>query len=245
MVKEKKDEEKKVVKENNNKEIRAEYKEEGTDKKTGDEEKGTAKNGEKKEVKKDESTKNFLIAVGFILLLAIVFFVTRTITNEPGYETMTYNNFEFTKIGPLWYFQWQQDEQLYTVPLRYNPEEVLDVPITGMFDERFQQENIYLTHDPAEFGLTYIALGASELSLSLATVMGINISAACTANVTEACFDGPIITCDNTNEAVIYIREVPESKIVFVGNCAIIQGQGIELLKAVDKLLYMWYGVIV
>lgn len=205
----------------------------------------TKEKKEDEEIKKeDRSTKNFLIAAGFLILLTIIFFVTRQVAHEPKYETMTYNGFKFVKIGPLWYFQWQEDSQLYNVPLRYNPKEVVDVPVTGVYDERFQQSDIYLTFDPAESGLSYIALSASELSISLSTVMGINIIAACTSNTTEACWDRPIITCDNTDKAIIYLREAPEAKIVLAGNCVVVQGKDIELLRAVDKLLYLWYKII-
>jgi len=186
----------------------------------------------------------FLIALAVLLLLAVVFFATRKISNAPHYETMAYNGFEFTKLGPLWYFQWQQGDKLYNVPLRYNPKEVLDVPLVGTYDERFQQQDIYITHDPAETGLTYVALGTSELSISLANVMKANLIASCSANTTEACWDRPIVTCDDKDKAVIYIRKSPETKIIFAGNCAVIEGDGVDLLRAVDKLLYMWYKVI-
>jgi hypothetical protein len=52
------------------------------------------------------------------------------------------------------------------------------------------------------------------------------------------------ITCNNTNDPVIYLKLDNETKIVYDRNCITVQGQGEEITKASDKLLYMWLGII-
>ena len=66
---------------------------------------------------------------------------------------------------------------------------------------------------------------------------------ACDRNKTIACETVPIIDCDNTKELVLYVRYAPETKITLEDNCIIIEGQDLELVRAVDRLLYQFYEI--
>ena len=68
--------------------------------------------------------------------------------------------------------------------------------------------------------------------------------AACDKNETEACATRPIITCDNTDRAVLYLQQEPETKVIFDNNCIIVQGIGAEIVRAVDRLLLKLYGIM-
>ena len=86
--------------------------------------------------------------------------------NTPYVAKIEYNGFEFEKIGGLWHTNWQKNGQMFTLSLRYNPEEVEAVPLLGEITEIFNQKQIYLSFDPtansSEF--KYIALANSELA---------------------------------------------------------------------------------
>ena len=76
------------------------------------------------------STRNTIIAIAAIIIIAIAFFQIGKIIGKAIPEkatTMTYNNYEFTYMDQMWYFQWQDQNKLYNVPLRYNPEQVLNI----------------------------------------------------------------------------------------------------------------------
>ncbi len=190
----------------------------------------------------------FLIAV-LLIAAAVAGIILLNKYYKPGQknEIVRYNGFEFVKKDSLWFTQVQVGGQLYNVPLHYNPYEVEDIPIAGDVDERFQQDRVYITHDPAEKDLGYVAVTAAELSLSMATVFNVEPVAACTTNFTEICATRRIVTCGSNDSAVIYIKELKETNFTMVelkGNCVVIQGKGPELIRAADKFIYVWYRVI-
>jgi hypothetical protein len=88
-------------------------------------------------------------------------------------------------------------------------------------------------------------LSSAELSLNLAKGMEIIPVAACSKNETSVCKDRPIITCDDEDKAVVYIRHSDKEGNVFLkDNCVEITGEGWELVKATDRFLLQWYGVM-
>ncbi len=189
------------------------------------------------------TTIYFLVAaVILVALIAGVYFLRSNYTTKD--TEVTYNNFKFTKVESLWFTQVQIGNQLYNVPLHYNPYEVENIAMIGDIDQRFQQDSTYITHDPAEGNLGHVAVAAAELSLNMATAFGIQPIAACSRNVTAACAARPIINCENTNASVVYLKEANFTRVDLRGNCIVIQGTGQELIKATDKVLYVWYRVI-
>lgn len=151
----------------------------------------------------------------------------------------------FVNFGGMWYFQVQSGNVLVNVPLRYGPRDVEDITLSGGLDGRFTNAtSIYMTFDPLGHDLTYVALAVGELDQSLITAFGNEVIAACDKNETSACKDRPIITCNNTNKAVIYIMESKEPAVNLKGNCVEIKGYDMELLRHVDRLLLEFYGVM-
>ena len=192
-----------------------------------------------------KSTIYFLIAVGIIIfliggILLIKHFYKPIIKNP----TVEYNNFIFEKKENLWFTQVQIGGQLYNVPLHYNPYQMQNVSITGKIDQRFGNGSIYVTHDPAEGNLGFVAVTTAELSLNMVTAFQSDLIPACARNFTEACSIRPIINCENTNKGVLYVKEANVTKVELKGNCVVIQGQGLELLRAADRVLYSWYKVM-
>jgi hypothetical protein len=199
--------------------------------------------------KMNSATKWFLIITGIlcIMLFFIIFFGIKWVYNEEtAIPSMEYNGFEFKKMSGLWHTTWMKDGQPYTVTLRYNPEEVETVPMLGEISTNFSKQQIYLSFDPtansSEF--KYIALANAELSLSLVKAFGKEPIAACIKNETEACKDRPIVTCESKDKAVILVSANGDPAILMKNNCVILKGEGLDILKSVDKLLYTRYGII-
>jgi len=179
----------------------------------------------------------------------LFFAASRFFSKEPEFPSVEYNNWEFTKMAGMWWFEWQKGEILFTVPLRFNPYEVEDITMQGEFDrEAFNlQDHVYITFDLSnETGqdFTILALAAAELTQNMATAIDRTPVAACTNSMGDACIERPIKTCENTNEPVIYLKEGGETKITLESSCVIVQGSQFELIKAVDRVLYSWYGII-
>jgi len=211
------------------------------------EEKQEIKNEESEKIKSsDKDTKKLVILLCSVLVIFIItFMISRYFYNNystPEYPQYEYNGFKFVKIAGLWHTQWQQDDKLYNVHLRYGPKESEDIPYYAESSSFDPTGTIYITFDPGE-SKKYVALASTELSLSMANTFNITPIAACTENKT-GCGTRPIITCKNTEDAVIYIKEAAEPSITTKENCLIIQGDGEDLVRAADKILWIWYGVI-
>ncbi len=192
------------------------------------------------------------------VLIVIAFFAVRYFS-EPdinpyelpeGEEELYYNNFRFVKIDGLWYTQWQKNEKLYTIPLRFNPYEVEDMPVEGTLNFTLFNtvRNVYVTFDLSDednSNFTLLALASAEFSQNLVKAINRQPTAACTNNQSSACKDRPIVSCDNKSVPIVFIREQGPAKAILDDNCMIIQGEGMDLLKAIDRVLYSWYGIIV
>lgn len=185
--------------------------------------------------------------IGFIVIFFAVFFgIKYFYSAEPKYQTVEYRGFEFKNISGTWYTDWQAGDKLVSIALRYNPFEVLNVSMVGMLSSNFSSKPIYITFDPLaeDSSFKYMALAGAELGESLTKVFEEEIYAACTKNETEACLDRPIVTCADKDKSVIFLNATGPARIILRTNCLTFQGEGFEILRAVDKMLYIWYQII-
>lgn len=208
-----------------------------------------------------KSDKKLLVMIGFVVLCFVVFFVVRTFFNptdetvtidelhrmniegEAGEPNYVYNGFSFVKFENLWYTQVKVKDSLIDIPLHFGPKELEDVQVSGSIDDSFKKSHVYITFDPLGQGMQYVALSSAELSLNLVRGIGITPIAACDRNETYACADRPIKTCDN-EDAIIYLEQSNETEVVLQGNCVRIKGSNWDLVRATDRLLLQWYGVM-
>jgi len=188
----------------------------------------------------------FVIVV--LLILGAIFLWKPTV--DPPYETLGYNNFDFQKVRGTWFFDWQKNNKLYSVGLRYHPTEVENVTVKGILNESFtQRREIYITYDPelseSTKNFTTITLAATELSISVSKSLGYKPLSACTKN-SSVCADSEtaIVTCGTPNVSVIYLTDVGDSGVVLDKDCITLRGEKMELLRSVDRLLYQWYGIM-
>jgi len=215
----------------------------------------------------NRSSKKLLILIGVIIGIFIVFFAfsfgynkfftgnsvltlsdlhVKNLNGEFGEENYIYNGFSFVYLDNLWYTQvMRPDGTLLDIPLRFGPKDIENVSTEGVIDESFMKNEVYVTFDPTDTPLSYVALSASELSSNLASGMGVLPVAACSENETDACAIRPIVDCDDKDKAVIYLKKSNSSASVKLnGNCVILEGEDWELIKAVDRFLYKWYQVM-
>ena len=205
-----------------------------------------------------KSSFNSFVFLGAIVLLLIILLVGVKLLSPPSMDDMIaeiiekgetdngymYRGFVFLYMDGLWHTQWQRGEVMFNTHFHYSPIDVVDVPIIGGLDPDLDASKFYVTFDPLEDNISLIAVAASEMGLSLVKVMGVKIIPACYKNETAACSDRPIITCDNTEEGVIFIRSAKYTNVIMEDNCIIIQGKGDDLLKAVDKFLFKLYRIV-
>lgn len=210
-------------------------------------------------------TKDLLIMIAAIIIIFAVFLafvvaskvifkpkvttmeqvIEKTLEGEENIDTnILYNGFVFIKVANLWQTTWVRGNVEYTLMLHYNPKELLDIPVTGTIDDSFSKPYIYITFDPLGEELSYVALSNSELSLSLIRALNIEPRISCDKNATEACWSKEVITCDNTDEPVIYFITDPEVGLELDNNCIRVKGSGLDLVRATERIIYQWYGIM-
>jgi hypothetical protein len=190
-----------------------------------------------------------IVVIGFIVLfiiaLAGVKYFVKPQTTE--YPKVTYNNFEFTEIADTWYTQWQHENRLISLAMRFNPHEVENVTVLGELNESFRKGEIYVTFDPYsdQDSFKYLALAAAEMSQSLVKAFNKKVIPACTRDHNETCENLTIVTCEDTDKAVIHLVAEEPTQIKLEDNCITLQGKEFEIVRSVDKLLYLWYKIMI
>jgi hypothetical protein len=162
--------------------------------------------------------------------------------NEEGY---VYEGFSFVKVDGLWWTEVKNLDRLLKIPLHFGPKEVEDIEISGSLSDRFNLgEEIFIAINP-NVANKYYTLSISELSFNVAKGVGRNPIGACTEE-NEACDNRTIISCDNNQGKPVIELELSENpaEIEYIGSCIKIKGDGYDLVKAVDRILYKWYGVM-
>lgn len=160
---------------------------------------------------------------------------------EEGY---IYNGYSFVYADGLWWTELNKFGTLLKVPLHFGPKELESVPIAGQLDSAFNdKEEIFIAINP-NVRDKYYTLAISELSFNVVKGLDRTPVGSCTEE-NWACENRTIVSCNNTQgKAVIELSLHNETGIEFSGTCINVHGREYELVKAVDRLLYRWYGVM-
>ncbi|HLC80353.1 MAG TPA: hypothetical protein VJG31_01130 [Candidatus Nanoarchaeia archaeon] len=161
---------------------------------------------------------------------------------DQGY---TYNGYSFVFTDGLWWTQAVINNRKVNPGMHFGPKELENVTVSGkLTNASFEKPELYISIDPIQSD-KYTALAVSELSNSLISLIQKPMTAACSFNETTACIDRPIVNCQNKDKAVIQL--IPESfpKVEMEGNCVKIFGKGMELVKAAERFLYRFYGIMI
>ncbi len=197
--------------------------------------------------KEIDSSSKFLIY--FFIFLIVVFggiIALRYFYNtSPEVQSYSYNGFVFTNVTGLWYAEMEKagTKVIYNVPLHFGPLQLQNISIDKDVKKFNNYRQIYITFDPTTEGLNYVALAASELSINLAQTLDITPIAACTKNETDACAKRPIINC-SSDAPTIFLNPYGSLNISVYKNCIQLNGAGIDLIKATDRLLLTLFGVM-
>ena len=156
--------------------------------------------------------------------------------------------YSFVKFDGLWYAQLvsPQGTRLYNIQFRYGPREVENIKIEGTLNTEILNNatEYYVTFNPTGQNFSSIALAVGDFNTHMTNIFFKKPIAACDKNETLACANRPIITCDNTDKLVIYVKEANNSGVYFDDNCIVVEGNGFDLVKGVDRVLYDFYGII-
>jgi len=226
-----------------------------------------------KGIKRDKGSKSllaiFLLAIIIILgLLLFIEPIMKSVFNSgattiddvhkevlEGKETSTqysYNGFTFVYSNDLWFTELRipGTNKEYSIPMQYGPRELGYIPALNLDMYNFsaassgRPKKIYVTFDPDQEN-TGTSLALSALFDYLPPVFNINIEIACTTNHTH-CIGKSIIKCEDAEKATIFLNNAPgvSTLVELKGNCINLQGDGKELIKAVNRFLYQWYGIM-
>ena len=156
--------------------------------------------------------------------------------------------YSFVKFDGLWYAQLvsPQGTRLYNIQFRYGPREVEKIKIEGSLNTNLinNATEYYVTFNPTGQNFSSIALAVGDFNTHMTNIFFKKPIAACDKNETLACANRPIITCDNTDDLVLYLKESDKLEVYFDDNCIVIEGNGFDLVKGVDRVLYDIYDII-
>ncbi len=216
------------------------------------------------EPEKDSSkdTRNLLILIGSIALIFLIFVGLRFIFTPEKHELTIedlhkanlegkllpeqgymYHGYSFVNYAGIWHSQVQKGNTMYDITFNYDPKSVENITVEGKL-QRFSQTQVYITFDTNATAPKYITVANAGLSMSLAKGFQYNLTATCTNNESSVCQNNGVVTCDDKDKPVIYFKESNETKIVLEDNCVTIQGYGPDLVRAKDRLLLRWYGIL-
>ena len=156
--------------------------------------------------------------------------------------------YSFVKFDNLWYTQFKSPKgsRLYNVQFRFSPKEVEDIAIHGKLNSSIfdNATSYYATFDPKGNDFSHVALAVGDFNQHMTNIFFKQPIAACDKNGTFDCKNRPIITCDNTQELVLYVKESNKSDVYYDNNCIVVEGKGFDLVKEIDRVLYDFYEII-
>ncbi len=202
-----------------------------------------------------------LIVLAFIIVFGLMYFIKgqpKTLDElhelnlkgklkpEQGY---VYNGaYSFVKYDELWYTQLMSPggTRFYNIQFRYGPKDVEDIRIEGFLDKELLNNatEYYVTFNPTGNDFSHVAVAVGDFNTHMTNIFFKQPIAACDKNETFACKDRPVITCNNTDKIVLYVKEANQTKVYYDYNCIVVEGQGFDLVKGVDRVLYDFYEII-
>ena len=201
----------------------------------------------KKEKQKDRSVAYLVYAI-IILAAIIVLILSIRYLYTPAQKSnsYSYNNFLFTNVSGMWITEIQKEgtNKVYRIPLHFSPRELEDIPIDESVEMFKNQSELYITFNPNEEILGFVALSASELSINLAQTLNISPIAACIDNKTDACVNRSVVDCQSFGKPAIFLNYANKTQIYVKNNCIFVEGEGKELVRATDRLLLRWFSIM-
>ena len=156
--------------------------------------------------------------------------------------------YSFVTLDDLWYTQLTSPKgtKIYSLALRYSPKDLKDIVIEGSLDKDFfnSKNEFFVTFNPTGREFSYIGLAVADFNTHMSKVFEKKPIAACDRNETEPCRNRPIVTCEDKDKLVLYIQESDLFRTYYNDNCIVVEGNGFDLVKGVDRILYNLYNVM-
>ncbi len=156
--------------------------------------------------------------------------------------------YSFVTLDNVWYTQLQSPKgtKIYSLSLRYSPRELQDIVIEGNLDKEFfdNQTEFYVTFNPTGKEFSYVGLAVGDFDTHMLKVFEKTPIAACDRNETQPCKNRPIVTCEDKDKLILYIRESDKFRVYYNDNCIVVEGSGFDLVKGVDRILYNFYNIM-
>ena len=156
--------------------------------------------------------------------------------------------YSFVKLDDVWHTQLKSPKgtKVYSMALRYSPKEVENISVDGILDKQFfdSQAEFFVTFNPTGNDFSMVALAVADFDTHMAKVFEKKPIAACDRNETDVCRERPIVTCSDNDKLVLYINEASRSRVYYSSNCIVVEGNGFDLVKGVDRVLYNLYGIM-
>lgn len=210
----------------------------------------------------DKQSKKLLLLIGGVVVCFVLIFFLRFIPTggvvtiddmhrenlegESNEDNYVYNGFSFVYVDDMWYTQAEQTNgALVDIPLHFGPKDLEYINVEGEVGSKFRQPEVYITFDPVGDNFKFVALSSAKLSTNIYTGIGAMPIAACSENATKACANRPILTCENKDKAIIYLKKTPGTASVKInGSCVEISGNDWELVKATERFILLLYGIM-
>ncbi len=219
--------------------------------------------------KPSQDGKSMLIVVGFVVGLFVLFYAGSVGYNyffgAPDVQTLddlhkdnldgnlqddlegyVYRGFSFVKTDGLWWTSINREGTLVKIPLHYGPKEVEHVKVSGKIDADLfnSKEQFYISVDPETVN-KYYTLALAEFSVNV--VKGVLRQPIGVCNKEhESCDNRTIANCEDTkgNPLIEFVHAKEEPSIVYSDKCVKVTGHNEEIVKAADRVLYQWYGIM-
>ena len=156
--------------------------------------------------------------------------------------------YSFVTLDNLWYTQLASPKgsKIYSLALRYSPKDLKGIAIEGRLDTKFfdSQSEFFVTFNPTGREFSFVGLAVADFNTHMSKVFEKTPIAACDRNETEPCRNRPIVTCEDNGKLVLYVKESDKPRAYYNGNCIVVEGTGLDLVKGVDRILYNLYGIM-
>ena len=169
--------------------------------------------------------------------------------SEVGY---LYNDvYSFVKQDNVWYTKLlsQTGNTEFGFNFRYGPREVENFSLVGELDtDLFDNATEYfVTFNPLGKDFTQLQAARFDFDTQMIKIFRKVPKSACdrnASNQTSACDTVPIVTCDSTDEIVMYYVESDDAGVEYRDNCIIVSGREFDFVKGVDRILFDFYDIM-
>ncbi len=172
-----------------------------------------------------------------------------------------YNNYEFRKdINGIWNTELYDpiNNDVYKIGLHYGPKDLIDIPINRKSKDLLayslnytpvgadigkKHGSLFLQLDPY-IESARLSLAFYEAKTSLEQVFNLLIGPVFT-EIHPKRPEIPVRKCGETDEPIIYLKWEDPAQIQMVSDsCVIVSGTEFEMVRAVNRLLLFYYGIM-